>query len=101
MNLLADFEPALLIPILTVALIFGIPIIAILTAHQRKMAELMHGNPANNNHLIGEVQALRHEVQQLKEMLHTQMLANDRPALSVPPPVQASDQIFEQIRQNQ
>ena len=35
--------PEVMIPLAAVMLIFGIPIIIILTNHQRKMAELIHG----------------------------------------------------------
>lgn len=57
-------------------IIFMIPIIAILTHHQRKMAELMHGNRVNGNS-NGELEALRREVQELKEVVHQQTLAID------------------------
>lgn len=61
------------LPYLIPIVVFMIPIIAILTTHQRKMAELIHRNPNPN----GEIDALRREVQELKEIVHQQTLAID------------------------
>lgn len=63
------------LPYLIPIIIFMIPIVAILTTHQRKMAELVHRNPAPNSN--GEIDALRREVQELKEIVHQQTLAID------------------------
>ncbi len=62
-------------PIIIPILIFLIPIIAILTAHQRKMAELIHGK--ENSQQNPEVAALRHEVYELKQLIHQQAIAID------------------------
>lgn len=73
-----DFE--LLIPLAAVLLIFGMPIIAILTKHQQKMAEFIHGRNAENNQvpaLYHEVQMLRAEVTKLREQLNEQTLLVD------------------------
>lgn len=73
-----EFE--LLIPLAAVLLIFGMPIIAILTKHQQKMAEFMHGRNAENNQvpaLYHEVQMLRAEVTKLREQLNEQTLLVD------------------------
>lgn len=70
------FEPALIIPFL----IFMIPIIAILTNHQQKMAKLIHGNQGENQvngAILQELQALRAEVAHLKEIVNQQALAVD------------------------
>jgi hypothetical protein len=62
-------------PILIPLVIFMIPIIAILTSHQRKMAELYvqqartQGDP--------EIAALRQEMQELKSLIHQQAIAID------------------------
>lgn len=64
------------LPYLIPIILFMIPIIAILTSHQRKMAELIHGNRANGN-TNGEIEALRREVQELKQIVHQQTLAID------------------------
>jgi hypothetical protein len=70
-----------------------IPIIAILTAHQRKMAELMHQRkPEANPH---ELLELRRDVQQLKEIVSQQaiqmddFLSNQRKLSASPPAVPA------------
>lgn len=63
------------LPYLIPIIIFMIPIVAILTTHQRKMAELVHRNPTPNSN--GEIDALRREVQELKEIVHQQTLAID------------------------
>jgi hypothetical protein len=73
---------ALFIPIL----IFMIPIIAILTAHQRKMAEI-YAQQAQTHH-DPEIAALRHEMQELKALIHQQAIALDNIAsgrASMPP----------------
>jgi hypothetical protein len=63
------------LPFLIPLVIFMIPIIAILTNHQRRMAELIHGN--RNNASNGDIEALRREVQELKQIVHQQTLAID------------------------
>ncbi|MEI7577866.1 MAG: hypothetical protein WCK51_13310 [Armatimonadota bacterium] len=74
-------------PLIACAMIFGVPIIAILTSHQRKMAELIHGKqgqlPAQDlapiyhelknlrdsiNSLSMNVDSLRHEVKAQSEL---------------------------------
>lgn len=72
--------PPILIPII----IFMIPIIAILTNHQRKMAELIHGhnsNPNQNPNQLPSMQSdtsqLREEVRQLRELMNQQAIALD------------------------
>ena len=73
--------------------VFMIPIIAILTAHQRKMAELMHQRqPESSPHELSE---LRRDVQQLKEIVSQQaiqmddFLSNQRKLSAGPPAVPA------------
>lgn len=60
---------ALLIPII----IFMIPIIAILTAHQRRMAEIVHSRKGEPN----EIAELRREVLELKQLIHQQAISID------------------------
>jgi hypothetical protein len=67
---------AVLIPII----IFMIPIVAILTAHQRKMAEIVHGSNSNQNtnpQALAETTQMREEMRQLREMMNQQTLAID------------------------
>lgn len=71
---LAAIEDVL--PLLIPIIIFMIPIVAILTNHQRKMAELLHGS-RQNSLPSPEVDALRREVQELKQIVHQQTIAID------------------------
>ncbi len=62
---------ALFIPVL----IFLIPIIAILTGHQRKMAEIYAQQAQHQSD--PELVALRQEIQELKALIHQQAIAMD------------------------
>jgi hypothetical protein len=53
---------------------FMIPISAIWSSHRLKLAQLKYSRPLHDTE---EVAALRREVKELKEMVHTQMLALD------------------------
>ncbi len=69
----ADFgagELALMIPFL----IFMIPIIAILTKHQQKMAEIMRHNSIAPQL---DVQSLRKEIEELRSLVHQQAIELD------------------------
>lgn len=69
-----------ILPLLIPIIIFLIPIIAILTSHQRKMAELMHGQHEDTRQDEGvrrEIEALRHEVAALRQRVDDQTLAID------------------------
>lgn len=57
-------------------MIFGTPIIAILTSHQRKMAELFRSQPPAQM-INPETQALREEIRELKVLVHQQSIAID------------------------
>lgn len=52
-----------------------IPLVAILTTHQRKMAELLHGKRGQLPN--PDVDFLRKEVAEVRELLHQQMIAID------------------------
>jgi hypothetical protein len=73
---------AVMIPIIALL----IPIVAILSAHQQKMARIIHEN--RNSGQDVEVQRLRSEVEQLKQLVHQQTIALDN--LSALPTKQAS-----------
>ena len=62
---------ALSIPILALM----IPLVAILVRHQQKMAEIIHSGSGSNT--AAQVEALRQEVAQLKQLVHQQMIALD------------------------
>lgn len=81
-------------------LVLMIPIVAILTSHQRKMAEIIHGRsgqtppqgmPTSNP----EIAALRAEVYELKQMVQSQLIAMDSlqtARQSTPPPTPSIEQ---------
>jgi len=62
---------ALLIPIIALM----IPIVWILTAHQRKMAEIMRQQHIQGNQ--GEIMQLRQDVQHIKEIVAQQAIQMD------------------------
>jgi len=68
------------------AIVASVPITAILTYHQRKMAEIIHrsGEPQ----LAGEIANLRGDIAQLKQLVHQQMIALDSSTNSSRPPVE-------------
>ena len=64
-----------------------IPIVAVLSHHQQKMAQIIHGGGGAQ----GQTDALRQEIAELKSFVHQQAiaidnLANAQKALSAPPP---------------
>lgn len=68
-NWLSDFAP-----VIPAVFVFMIPIIAILTAHQRKMAELMRKDQQQPN---PQTDRLAAEVGELKQAIHQQTIALD------------------------
>ncbi|MES1228270.1 MAG: hypothetical protein ABUL72_06325 [Armatimonadota bacterium] len=71
-----------LLPLLAVAMIFGIPIVAILTAHQRKMTELIHRDKgAVNDQVLGQMHAemmqMRSEINDLRDRVNQQAIVHD------------------------
>lgn len=64
-----------------------IPIVAIMSAHQHRMASLINRQPDYSPQLVGEVESLRREVQELKQLVHQQLIAMDGrfPQPPVPP----------------
>lgn len=70
--------PGEYIAIVAIMMVFGIPMVAILTHHQRKMAELIHRNQSSvTNATADEVARLREEVRQLRQELHQTAIALD------------------------
>lgn len=64
-----------ILPFMIPILALMIPIVAILTAHQRHMAQILHQN--RDSGVGQEVQRLSDEIQALKELVHQQALALD------------------------
>jgi hypothetical protein len=63
--------PDIIVPIL----VFSIPIIAILVRHQQKMTELLAAQRLHQPN--PEVDALRREVRELKQLVHQQTIQVD------------------------
>jgi len=74
--LLADFG-ADFGPVIACLGCFMIPIIAILTSHQRKMAMIIHGSQAQQNQQNTQNDALASEVRELKQIVYQQSIALD------------------------
>jgi len=71
-----------LIPLAGIVMVFGIPIAAILTHHQRKMTELIHGKHQQaqvNPELMHEMASLRHQVAMLQDQVNQLAISADRP----------------------
>jgi hypothetical protein len=68
-------------PAIMGVLIFMIPIIAILTGHQRKMAELIHGQGERRGDLapqvLDRIASLEREVVELKDLVRRHVIATD------------------------
>lgn len=83
-------------------LVVGIPITAILTHHQRKMAELIHGKMGDQNTnqaLLHEIQSLRYEVSQLRESVNQQRIdMDDLKSLTIRPILTPDQDILGQGR---
>lgn len=89
-------EVANILPVvLALAVMFGIPVVAILTHHQRKMAELIHGrhNASEDQRvaaLLSELQQMRAEMGVLRDRVNAQAIASDDGLLDQvsPPPLE-------------
>ncbi|MBV6491701.1 MAG: hypothetical protein IT202_02655 [Fimbriimonadaceae bacterium] len=72
----AAFGPetlALLIPITALL----IPIVAILVRHQQKMAEIIHSSPKFDPGLNAQIDSLRREILELRQLVHQQTIDMD------------------------
>ncbi|HMS53964.1 MAG TPA: hypothetical protein PKA27_01060 [Fimbriimonadaceae bacterium] len=62
-----------ILPLLIPIIIFMIPIVSILTKHQQRMTELIHGSAGNRQ----DVEALKQEIKELKALVHQQTIQLD------------------------
>ena len=69
--------PEALIPIILGGIMFMIPIVAILTKHQQKMAELMRHNSQHPQGNPLENEMMRREMEQLRQLVMQQTIAID------------------------
>lgn len=74
-----------LAPVIVTIVIMMIPIVAILTNHQRKMAEIIHGrrgNPDDRDEAIhslaNSVSQLNSDLQELRQIVAQQIINTDR-----------------------
>lgn len=73
-----------ILPVIPVVLIFCIPIIAILSGHQRRMAELIHQRiPEMDQNVASELLAIRREMSEMRDRLNALTVASDR--VQLPP----------------
>ena len=56
---------------------FAVPIVAILTSHQRKMATIIHGSQQNQLQNNAQQDQLASEVRDLKQIVYQQAIAID------------------------
>lgn len=77
MSAFAQFQADEVGPVIAAVLLLMIPIIAILTAHQRKMAEIIHRNQAQSGQLDETAAALRAELARLTQAVHQNTIAID------------------------
>lgn len=72
-------------------IVFLIPIVAILTHHQRKMAELVHGRKQEGQqpdalpYVHDRMNAMERELAEIKELVKNQTIALDNLSRSTPP----------------
>ena len=81
---LAAFNASDLTGVLAITLSLGIPIVAILTSHQRKMAQLFQENHRAAQTISPETHALREELRELKSLVHQQSIAIDNLSRPLP-----------------
>lgn len=78
--------PVIWILLIVVGLPMGIGLIAILTEHQRKMAEIIHKSSHSSQvvaQLKDELQRVKDELAETRDLVNRQVLANDQvPMLS-------------------
>ena len=89
-NTVADF-PQDFLPLVAILMVFGIPIVAILTAHQRKMAELIHSQnrPVTGDlHTQRQLEVMQSQISELRGMIQEHIINNDpvRTTSTAPPP---------------
>lgn len=98
----AAFDGEVIAPMIMGVIVFMIPIIAILTSHQQKMARIMRENQGANNPHGNEIAALRQEVRELRDIVQRQVIAMDsmmtRPATPPPAPQGLDERMSESAR---
>ena len=95
MSLLAQVdEVAVLIPIVAIVIGGLIAITTMLTAHQRKMAELFRKDVQGQPGLVDEIRAMRSEMADLRDRVNQQtLMIESRPAQRPPSPPEVSERL--------
>ena len=92
----AGMGEEVMLPMMAILVVFGIPIIAILTAHQRKMAEIIHRNHSQQADPMVQQQlaSMQSQIADLRSMMQEHIINNDR--TFVPPPPASVEQRLNQ-----
>lgn len=82
-----------IVPIVGMVMVFGLPIIAVLTHHQRKMAELVRGQHTIPEHNVQrQLEVMQAQINDLRGMIQEHIIKNDQtvslPQTPPPAPVQ-------------
>lgn len=65
-------------PVVATIAVFSIPIVAILTAHQRKMTELLHrNNPQQDVNTQAQLAHMQRQIDEIKGLLQEHIIAQD------------------------
>jgi hypothetical protein len=72
-----------LAPLLIIGLFIVVRLVRVLTAHQQKMTEILSRSTGDH----AEIASLRHEISEIKSLMHEHVLnSDDRKRLTSPPP---------------
>lgn len=95
MEILQLFPLAALEDILGIAIggliVAGIPIVAIFTAHQRKMAEIVRQQPQVDGRVAQQIDLLQAQINELKALVQEHIIRTDGPvglATAQPPSIE-------------
>ena len=83
-------DPAVLGVLIGFGLVVVLPIVVILTKHQRKMTELIHKNrqPEQNDEVLARLDAMQRQMNDMRDRQNEILLqVHDRPQLHSPPSV--------------
>lgn len=98
----AAFDAEAIAPMIMGVIVFMIPIIAILTSHQQKMARILRETQGATDPHRDEIAALRQEVRELRDIVQRQVIAMDsmmsRSATPPPTPQRLEDRVGESAR---
>jgi len=89
--------PFYMFPLMIPIIALTIPIVAILTGHQRRMAEIMYRNggpgSAGDQRLLYELECLRRELADVRGLLNQQAIAIDNLAPRLPSAIKNAESL--------